>query len=308
MIEYQIMSSCGGGSRLGVNSNGNLTKLTSADDSDPHNIWQLSIALSPGGAPLAAAIVNKATGTRLQVPNSGSDNRVELGPIGLWDDWSTWTFQPPPGEGGPEVAVRPFGDGDLNLNVKGGCDSLDLCVWGWGGGQGNERWTFVPNGNRVPDSYYIISKCGGYLALDSALQRVILTNDASVQSTSRAVWHVEIENTTSTGGPGCTVANAAAYDPTLNPPGNQFLAYAGSDVDVSTSSWPNVPDSWTFAGVNIWILLASGSSVETAAIRPTSDGNQNLNVSGGCGNTEIITWGWGGGADNEIWYFQLVGS
>lgn len=52
--------------------------------------------------------------------------------------------------------------------------------------------------------------------------------------------------------------------------------------------------TWTFGGP---------ISDRYAAVRPFNDDDLNLNVLGGCGNTSVGLWQWGGGDSNEIWMF-----
>lgn len=57
-----------------------------------------------------------------------------------------------------------------------------------------------------------------------------------------------------------------------------------------------------FDGWSTWTFGGQYSS-RYAAVRPLNDEDLNLNVLGGCGNTSVGLWSWGGGDSNEIWEF-----
>lgn len=84
------------------------------------------------------ALVNKQSGLAAHAPDNNK-TVIQTHP-GKLNDRATWTF----GSTGSTLAVRPYGDHTMNLNVAGTGPKAnsEVLVWNWGGGGANETWNF----------------------------------------------------------------------------------------------------------------------------------------------------------------------
>jgi hypothetical protein len=305
MIECQIVSACETNIRgLAVDSNGNLT-VEDWTAAGTNQYWQLSQGFDAEPMPLGVAIVNKATGTALHVPNNGESHQLDLVPANQLDKWSTWTFWGDRMVTGPwgnplysgkdagYGAIRVFATDNLNLNVLGGCGNTGIGVWGWGDGERNEIWRVIPTGAGTPDYFNIKSACGGYLACDSGQQRAAIADGTDM---SIAQWQLDIGFS----GGGIFGAGAALGIAFRNVASNKSLSFDDHDTDNellladSGATWSFAPAGPFIPGAPRWVAIR----------RDADDTDYNLNVKHGCGNTEVTLYPWGDGQANEIWLLE----
>lgn len=295
MLTGILYSACGSASSnraIGVDSNGNLA-LYPAGIPAPDNVtWYLGQGFGANGAPLGFFFQNKQTGGYLY---GNGDGQLAVGNVAL-DGWSTWTI------GGsldsPYVAVRPLADDDLNINILGGCDGTTIGLWRWGGGDPNEIWAFGLDQTAPPrPSYYnVYAGCGGYLSVDPSTGRVFYDGTRVETETlggqlDGTVWDVEPAMGTARNGVPVPLNGMAIISAIRN----TALKANGYGQSVSLVGRGQIDQNSTWT--------AGGDGSATVALRPFSDDDQNLNVSGGCGGTDVITYWWGGGDPNEIWQF-----
>jgi hypothetical protein len=303
MIAGVLTSRCGtaGSNRvLGVDSNGNLGLFASGVPGPDNVTWYLGQGFAPNGAPLGGYLRNKQSGGYLRTiwkdgilaPSLG------IGPLTSVDEWSTWSFGGPTNSG--FVAVRPFGDDHWNLNILGGCGNTSVGLWGWSGGDANEIWNFAPDPVAVPQpSYYrIIAKCGGWLSVNPATNQVFYDGTFKRPATQSVavdqyLWQVEVAI-------GKSKLEQVEYPLSgfsiISALKNQAIRANGDGQSVSLVNLGQVDTN------SAWDT--NGDDGEgRVALRPMSDDDQNLNISGGCGGTAVITYGWQGGAWNELWKF-----
>lgn len=299
MISGTLTSRCGNAvskNGLGVDTNGNLALFESGTPGAPNVTWYFGVGFDASGYPLGAFIKNKQTGGYLYgyfkpgylAPSLG------IGPIKVLDAWSTWSFGSPRNDG--YLAVRPVANDNLNLNILGGCDGTSIGIWGWGGGHSNEIWIFIPDPvQSQPSRYEIDSKCGGFMDVDAS-NRVIyqpLIGKLPSALPKPYIWQVEV---------------AMGRSPV------QKIPYPLSGLSIIS---PVLKKAVKANGPGQAVTLADLSSVDQysawnstgatggyTALRPLDDDDQNLNVSGGCRGSQIITYPWTGGNLNELWRFR----
>jgi hypothetical protein len=114
-------------------------------DGDLAQYW-LPIMAPNGGFMLLSGYSDRQGQPRLAyAPKNGHQvQQIALSEDSMHSDSATWTI----GETGlTKCAIRPHRDSDMNLNVRGDGpykDGNHVIIHGWGGGDANERWTFVP--------------------------------------------------------------------------------------------------------------------------------------------------------------------
>lgn len=288
----QILCNCNSNIALAADSNGNLTMGSGGYPPDPSTVWILDQGFSPQNVPLGATIKHQLTGNYLSAKDDGT---LVLGPLSEFDGWSTWTF------GGQYsshfAAIRPFNNDDLNLNVYGGCGNTKVGLWSWGGGQGNEVWTFRSSSlSPPPTRYRIFSGCTDAKGQLNPLARG--PNDTVVCGPSDItdqIWYVDVaidSNGWLMGG--ISIVNSRNGKP---------IYCLGIDKPVGFGA-PNYVDQWT-----AWTIGSAGGPSPYFALRIWANDDQNLNVFGGCqgGTQQVGTWTWGGGDANEIWVFEYGG-
>lgn len=285
MHVIRIHTSCPGSKALGAQAS--AVGLYSANfPYDFRTFWLLDQGFGSAGQPLGATLRHLETGLWLKAQPNGT---LSLGPVQQFDGWSTWSFGRLPNR---SVAIRPWANPDLNLNLLGGCGGSNVGLWGgWGGGQANETWWFArPATSPAPPPpvrYRIRTGCadvkGNHLDLALGQSDPVVLGSPDVE---KCIWNVELVF-----GAQDEIQDGVAI---VNAQNGQALRCMGSNTKVgftgagSTDPWSR----WTFGGGGTWL-----------AVRPLADDYQNLNVMGGCygGNTPIATWRWSGGAPNEIW-------
>lgn len=312
MIECQIVSACETNIRgLAVDSNGNII-VEDWTAAGTNQYWQLSLGFDAEPMPLGVAIVNKATGTALHVPNNGESHQLDLVPANQLDKWSTWTFYGDEMVTGPwgipsqiygedpkdagYGAIRVFATDNLNLNILRGCSETGVGVWGWGDGERNEIWRVIPTGGGQPDYFNIKSAYGGYLAGHSGNLRAIIADGTDM---SIAQWQLDVGFS----GGGIYGAGAAKGIAFTNVASGLCLNYDDhytdnqlvlADCGGGLATWNVAPAGPFIPGAPRWVAIR----------RDAEDTSQNLNVKHGCGNTEVTLYPWGDGQANEIWLLE----
>lgn len=289
MYVVRILSRCDNVTALGTNAQGQFAFVNANFPYDTNTYWYLDQAFTPQGTPIGVSLRHVNSGWYLVAkPGAGPGNTLDFRPVDFLDAGSTWSMANVSGE---SFAVRPFNNTSLNLNRLGGCGGWVLGLEGWGGGQLNEVWRFLPvAGVPAPRRRYRINPgCkdfkGNHLPLSTGQNGPVTIGGDLVDS----VWNVELFwKPDGSLQPGVGI---------INEKNGQALNYVarGSRVGFASASSFNDFNLWTFGGGGPYV-----------AVRPVADSSQNLNVEGGCGGgvvQPVITWGWGGGQPNEVWGF-----
>lgn len=289
MYVVRILSRCDNVTALGTNAQGQFAFVNANYPFNPNSYWYLDQAFAIDGTPLGVSLRHVNTGSCLVAqPGAGPGNTLSFHPVDSFDGWSTWTLG---NVGGEAFALRPFNNGDLNLNRLGGCGGWVAGLWGWGGGQPNEVWRVIPvSGVPVPPRrrYRIDSGCADFKGNHFSLS---LGADGPVTvggSVADSIWNVELFwKPDGSLQPGVGILNEA---------NGQSLNYVRGNTRVGLTS------ASSFNNYNLWTFGGGGPYV---AVRPVVESSQNLNVEGGCAGTiqPVCTWQWSGGQANEIWKF-----
>jgi hypothetical protein len=292
MYVVRILSICDNNTALGTDSQGRFAFIGAGFPYDPNSYWYIDQAFTPDGAPVGVSIRHVNTGWYMTaLPGATPGSSMDFRPAGQLDGWSTWTLGNIDREA---FAIRSFNNSSLNLNILGGCGHGGLGVWGWGGGQKNEVWRFLPvAGVPVPPRrrYRIDSGCTDFKGNHPPLA---LGANGSVNAggdVPGAVWNVElIFKPDGSLQPGVAIVNEG---------NGQALHYFARNSPVGFSS------ASSFDAFNLWTFGGGGPYV---AVRPVADANQNLNVAGGCRGVvqPVVSWSWSGGQPNEIWAFHAL--
>lgn len=204
--------------------------------------------------------------------------------------------------GGKALAVRPTFNSSLNLNVAGAGPyppgTPVIAYDGWGGGQPNEIWTFTQMGAAdFPWNYTFTPVCAPSTLLSATpknpggqltLQYPSVDEDAGPEQ----LWAGQfiIDGTTQLGG-----------------------VFVNQELSMWMRTTPNggpvfCVSSDTLDGWSQW-LVGPGPDPQTYGVRSFANQNLYLNVAGGGPygpGSEVITWPWQGGAQNELWNVQFV--
>lgn len=198
-------------------------------------------------------------------------------------------------EGNDFHAVQWANDNGQNLNIPGNgpyTNGSGIVTWSWGGGAGNEIWKFVvPNPVQVPGRIEAAATYNGtnlYMSVDpnnpdgQLVVELFATNAAQI-------W-LRAANGSSSGVTNYTYVNQLSGLMMYAPGGNGGIV-SQTNIFSQNTDWYDGTDE--------------GNGYHAIQFGP--DIGQNLNIPGdgpypfGDG---LITWGWGGGAPNEIWRFQ----
>jgi hypothetical protein len=307
MISGVLSSRCGNATSrnaLGVDSNGNLALFASGIPGPPNVTWYLGVGFGPNGAPIGAYLRNKLTGGFLYAywKNGYLMPFLGVGPLNVLDGWSTWSFGGPRDDG--FLAVRPTANDDYNLNILGGCGGTQVGLWGWGGGNANEIWIFSPDPvQSQPSRYQLFGRCGGFMDVDASNR---VTYDGTFKRPfglpipfnlpAPYTWNVEVAM-------GRTRLQKIPYPLSgcsfISPSLNKAVKANGPGQAVTLVDLGSINEdsAWNTEGTN-------GEGY--MALRPLTDDDWNLNISGGCGGTQMITYPWTGGNWNELWRFAAV--
>lgn len=254
-------------------------------------IWELSQGFAPSGAPLGALLVNKHHRRALH-PNMVA-NPPQLGlmqsSVDRCNPWNTWTFAMWD-YGKKSCAIRPYADSNLNLNLLGGCSGSVISLYRWGGGANNELWSVLnrPQWGGTPSNYRVKSGCGRYLMYRASDDRVVCADFNHRPQPGADIWQVEIGFQRSSDIPTGTVL--------LN--SGKALSFKDGlqRLTLLPPPWMGYESMFTFGND------VGGGYVAMRIGTP----DRNLNVLGGCDNSEVNTFYWGGGDPNEIWRFEPV--
>jgi hypothetical protein len=309
MIECRIFSACDVHQRaLATNAQGQLSASQDWRSDGSNLIWQVKQGFL-GQRPYGMAIIHKDTNRCLRLANNSKGSAIDLVENNeSFDEWSTWTFggdarfegvwgrRANPIVEGPLLefgfsAVRPYGNVDLNLNVKGGCGNSEVCAWTWGGGDRNEFWHLVPTGVQSSEYYRIQSRCDGWLGFDRARNTIgIIPYDADA-----TLWKLDLGFS----GGGIWGAGAATGCIMINNLSGLKFAFTDQAYydrgGLHFTSDPVYPCTVEFVQHGDW----------TAIIRKSDGGPDCLDVSGGCGSSDVGFYAWNGG-QNQQWLFHSM--
>jgi hypothetical protein len=77
----------------------------------------------------------------------------------------------------------------------------------------------------------------------------------------------------------------------------QYLNFVANDTQVVVGPFDSNISSWD----------ASNPTLQSTAIRPYTNTDQNLNaLKGSYNNNPVGTWSWGGGDNNEVWNIEIL--
>jgi hypothetical protein len=86
--------------------------------------------------------------------------------------------------------------------------------------------------------------------------------------------------------------------------GGGEAAYGEDSIVLGDGSGLTSPmPTWNFAAVGGFV---PGAPRWLAIRKDGTDTGHNLNVKGGCGNTEVTVWPWGDGQSNEVWSLERL--
>ena len=293
MIDGEIMSGCPQPSGLASDGNtpANLVRVLGTSPAPPTATWRAGLGINPFGAPVGIYFINQDVGSVLMM----SGGHLVLQPYNAWDGSSTWTFA---GKFSDRyTAFRPFADPNLNMNVLGGCAGTRIDLYGWGGGDSNEIWWFLPNvlHKAPPSNFRIVSRCDPfqYVFIDKqgTVACAVYEMDKSLGGQDTSIWRIEpaIDSQSWLMG-GVSIVNTVT--------GQALRAGSNSPVTLISPSQLDSRAVWDFGigdGTNPYV-----------AIRPLADDDQNLNLQGSCFGYHVLTYRWSGGATNEIWRLEAV--
>lgn len=197
-------------------------------------------------------------------------------------------------EGNDFHAVQWADDTGQNLNIPGNGPynaGNSVVTWSWGGGAPNEIWKFVvPHPVQTPGRIEAAATYGGtnlYLSVDPANPYGQLVVEPFATNAAQ-IW-LRAANSSSSGITNYTYVNQFSGLMMYAPGGNGGIV-SQTNVFSQNTDWYDGSDE--------------GNGYHAIQFGP--DIGQNLNIPGdgpypfGDG---VITWGWGGGAPNEIWRF-----
>jgi hypothetical protein len=252
------------------------------------NVALLNASSAASGTPSILCLVSDGTTTPLQLVTYDD---------GLLPD-RVWNIAP----GGSALAVRSGISTSLNLNVAGTGPyppgSEVIAYDGWGDGQPNEIWTFNPLGYGAYPWNYTFEPLNA--------PGTLLTADPQNADGQLTIQPPQ--------GPDITASSAQLWSATFAINGTAILGavFENAELDMVLRTTPgggavfcaelSEPDEWS-----TWIVPPAP---DPQAYAVWAVGNQKLalNVSGAdsAPGTDVITWPWQGGAENEQWVPTFV--
>jgi hypothetical protein len=246
----------------------------------------------------AFAIINASSQEALAV--SKDNSTLTTVPIAALNDHSTWTHA--------GLALRPLFDSDRNLNVLGSGPykpgSKVAAYSGWSGGAPNETWSFIPTKAAVD-----ISSSEVYSVISDAL---------SSSQNQLALWGTPA----SWGTPSVFVHNLNQTDDQqvwllayyIDPYGNGGIVFVSGDYALCQAGQEvfMLPTDEVVNYVEFATWTLAIGSPPYMAIRPLSNSDLNLNVSGNPPYnppSPVILYKWVSDpvvTPNELWSFTQI--
>lgn len=299
---------------LAARSDGLVIERVEDGEDDPAFLWRAEQYVHPSGEPRGTIFVSKKTGTALAATDGSSQCR--LVPLYEIDGWCTWTFGGSRIPWEPHYAIRAWNNSDYNLSTdsplreprSGDC----LVTRGWGPGpwRWNQEWYFrrVLQTRDGLGAYGLLFAGSNGVALRAHadnLDLITVDSAAGHEADPAFQWRLEQYFTTphpdpprpySMGGApaGMGVINKLTEMALGAMPDNGGCRLVPLDAVDGSSTW-------TFGGPSFFHRTKF-----YGPLRTFQNDDMNLNVSGGRNvpGDVVITFGWGGGRDNEIWHFD----